>query len=167
VSLVPEDRSTEGLIGEFSLTENLTLGWGARSPWIHRGIIDRTKADFATARIIRNYDIAAAGPAVPAGTLSGGNQQKLILARALELAPKVVVAENPGRGLDVRASQAAFEHLRVAARQGAGVLIHSTDLDELLEWCDRILVVAKGQVHVAPPATDRELIGRLMLGADA
>jgi general nucleoside transport system ATP-binding protein len=164
VSLVPEDRSTEGLIGDFSLTENLTLAWDRRAPWISRGMIDHTKADLETARLLQHYDVDAPSPAVRAGTLSGGNQQKLILARALELAPRVVVAENPGRGLDVRATMAAFERLRMAARQGAGVLIHSTDLHELFEWCDRIIVVAKGQVHVTPPGADREMIGRIMLG---
>ena len=164
VSLVPEDRSTEGLIGDFTLTENLTLAWDRRAPWISRGMIDHAKASLETAKLIHDYGVTAAGPSVRAGTLSGGNQQKLILARALELAPRVVVAENPGRGLDVRATRAAFERLRIAARQGAGVVVHSTDLDELLEWCDRILVVAKGQVYVAPPGADREMIGRIMLG---
>ena len=164
VMLVPEDRSTEGLISDFSLAENLTLGWGRRSPWVHRGVIDHTKAELETSRLIQQYQIAASGGAALAGTLSGGNQQKLILARALEQAPRVVVAENPGRGLDVRATQAAFERLRLAARTGAGVLIHSTDLDELIEWCDRILVVAQGQIHVLSEDADREMIGRIMLG---
>jgi simple sugar transport system ATP-binding protein len=164
VSLVPEDRSTEGLIGDFTLTENLTLAWDRRAPWISRGMIDHAKAGLETAKLIHDYGVAAAGPSVRAGTLSGGNQQKLILARALEMAPRVVVAENPGRGLDVRATRNAFERLRMAARHGAGVVIHSTDLDELFEWCDRLLVVAKGRVHVAPPGADRETIGRIMLG---
>ena len=166
VSLVPEDRSTEGLITDFSVAENLTLGWGDRAPWVRRGIIDHSRAAVETARLIQVYDVAASGGGSLAGTLSGGNQQKIILARALEQAPMVVVAENPGRGLDVRASQAAFERLRTAARLGAGVLIHSTDLDELVEWCDRIMVVARGQVSVPPPDADRELIGRLMLGVE-
>lgn len=164
VSLVPEDRSTEGLISDFSLAENLTLGWGRRSPWVHRGLIDHAKAELETSRLIQHYEVAASDGATLAGTLSGGNQQKLILARALEQAPRVVVAENPGRGLDVRATQASFERLRSAARNGAGVLIHSPDLDELITWCDRILVVAKGQIHVPSPDADRELIGRIMLG---
>ena len=166
VSLVPEDRSTEGLIGDFSLTDNLTLAWGSSAPWVHRGLINKSKAEIETLRLIQRYGVTTAGPASLASTLSGGNQQKLVLARALEQAPRVVIAENPGRGLDVRAAQAALERLRLAARQGAGVLIHSTDLDELASWCDRLLVVAKGRVHVPPPDAGRDLIGRMMLGVD-
>lgn len=165
ISLVPEDRTTEGIIPEFSLTDNLTLGLGESAPWIHHGIIDHAAAREGTARLLERHDIVAPGPGAPAGTLSGGNQQKLILARALERHPRVLVAENPGRGLDIRATQASFERLRDAARQGAGVLIYSSDLDELIEWCDRVIVVAQGQVHVPPNQSDREALGRLMLVA--
>jgi simple sugar transport system ATP-binding protein len=98
--------------------------------------------------------------------LSGGNQQKLILARALEQQPRVLIAENPGRGLDIRAAQEAFERLRTAAENGAGVLIHSSDRDELFEWCDRILVVAQGTVHTVPADASRDTIGRLLLAVD-
>jgi general nucleoside transport system ATP-binding protein len=166
VSLVPEDRTTDGLIGDFSLADNLTLGWGGSAPWVHRGLIDNAKAASETAKLLQRYGVIASGPGTTAGTLSGGNQQKLILARALEQGPRVVVAENPGRGLDVKASQAALDRLRLAARQGAGVLIHSTDLDELVSWCDRLLVVAKGRVLAPPPEADRDVIGRMMLGVD-
>jgi simple sugar transport system ATP-binding protein len=164
VSLVPEDRSTEGLIADSSLAENLMLGWSRGAPWVHRGIIDFSKLETESRRVIEQYEVAASGPETLAGNLSGGNQQKLILARALEQSPRVIVAENPGRGLDVRAAHAAFARLRQAAKEGAGVIIHSTDLDELIDWCDRLLIVAKGQVKVPPPEADRELIGRMMLG---
>lgn len=164
VSLVPEDRSTEGLIADSSLAENLMLGWSRGAPWVHRGIIDFSRLETESRRVIEQYEVAASGPETLAGNLSGGNQQKLILARALEQSPRVIVAENPGRGLDVRAAHAAFARLRQAAKEGAGVIIHSTDLDELIDWCDRLLIVAKGQVKVPPPEADRELIGRMMLG---
>jgi ABC-type uncharacterized transport system ATPase subunit len=164
VSLIPEDRTTEGIIAEFSITENLTLGLGEFAPWVHRGLIDHAAAGKETARILRQYEVAAPGPDMPAGTLSGGNQQKLILARALERAPRVLVAENPGRGLDIRAARLSFERLRAAARQGAAVLIYSSDLAELFDWCDRILVVTQGEVHPPPFDATHQLIGRLMLG---
>lgn len=166
VALIPEDRTTEGIIGDFTVTENLTLGLGASARWVRHGLLDRRAARTETARILREYDIAASGPDLPAGALSGGNQQKLILARALEHNPRVLVAENPARGLDILAAQLSFERLRAAARSGAGVLVHSGDLEELLDWCDRIIVVAQGRVHTPPPQASRELLGRLLLGMD-
>lgn len=165
-SLVPEDRTREGIIADFPLTDNFTLGLGKSAPWVHRGIIHHAQSLTQTTRLLEQYQIAAAGPDTLAGSLSGGNQQKLILARALEQKPRVLVAENPGRGLDIRASVAAFEGLRAAARSGAGVLIYSSDLDELLDWCDRILVVTKGTVHTLPPDASRETIGRLLLAIE-
>ncbi len=164
VSLVPEDRAVEGVIADFTLAENMTLGLGGRAAWISHGLIDRARARSETSRLVRQHEIAALGPDTLAGTLSGGNQQKLILARALALRPRVLVAENPGRGLDIRAAQVSFGRLRTAAAEGAAVLIHSSDLDELLEWCDRIIVVANGRAHNPPPGSSRETIGRLMLG---
>lgn len=163
VALVPEDRSSEGIISDFTLAENLTLGLGDAAPWIHRGMVHRAEAKAATARVLSRYQIVAPGPGAIAGTLSGGNQQKLILARVLEQNPTVLVAENPVRGLDIRASQAAFGYLLAAARGGAAVLVHSSDLDELLEWCDRILVIARGEVYQPPAPADRDAIGRLLL----
>jgi ABC-type uncharacterized transport system ATPase subunit len=163
VSLIPEDRTTDGLIADFTLTENLTLGLGRAAPWVRRGIIDSQEARRLATDLITSHQIAASGPDALASSLSGGNQQKLILARSLERRPRVLIAENPGRGLDIRASQAAFQGLREAARQGAGVLVHSSDLDELLEWCDRILVVTRGRVITPPVNADSGTIGRLLL----
>jgi general nucleoside transport system ATP-binding protein len=167
VSFVPENRTSEGLIGEFSLAENLTLGLERSAAWVQGGLVNWSRAHQETAGIIERHGIVAAGPRAPAASLSGGNQQKLVLARALEANPRVVVAENPGRGLDIRSSRAAYERLREAARKGAGVLIYSSDLDELVEWCDRIVVVARGEVHGLAPGVDRDTIGRLMLSVRA
>jgi general nucleoside transport system ATP-binding protein len=166
VSLVPEDRTNEGIIADFSLTENLTLGLGASAPWVRHGWVDNRAARRQARSLLDRYDVVYSAPDDPAGTLSGGNQQKLILARALERKPRVLIAENPGRGLDVRASQEAFVRLRSAASEGAAVIIRSSDLDELLAWCDRILVVVQGRVHPAPANADRDVIGRLMLAID-
>ena len=163
VVLVPEDRTQEGLIPEFSLADNLTLGLADRAPWVHRGLIHRGQAIEGTEGIIRRYGIHAPSPEAAAATLSGGNQQKLILARALEAAPRTLVAENPGRGLDARAIQYAWKGLRAAADQGASVLIHAADVDELLEWCDRLMVVADGTVRELPAGGDRNVLGALML----
>jgi ABC-type uncharacterized transport system ATPase subunit len=165
VSLVPEDRLHEALVPEFSLSENITLALGRAAPWVRRGIIHPAEALTAASRLIEKYQIRAPGPGVPAGTLSGGNQQRLALALALERKSRVIVAENPGRGLDVRAARLGFEWLRAAAGRGAGVLIYSSDLDELLGWCDRFLVVSQGRVYSLPAGAGREEIGRLFLAA--
>jgi simple sugar transport system ATP-binding protein len=166
VSLIPEDRTSEGLIAEFSLTENLTLGLGKLAPWVRHGRIDHAMARKVAGHLLEQHGVVASAPDSRAGYLSGGNQQKLILARALARKPVVLVAENPGRGLDIRAAQFAFDSLRAAAGQGAGIMIHSGDLDELLEWCDRVLVVVKGVVHVPPVHASRDAIGRMMLSVD-
>jgi simple sugar transport system ATP-binding protein len=160
-TLIPEDRAT-GLIPDFTLIDNLTLGLGEKSPWVHRGIIYPGRAYEGGAEILTRHGVLAPGPHTRAGWLSGGNQQKLMLARALESKPRVILAENPGRGLDLRASHTAFEQFRKAAHDGAAVLIHSSDLEELLEWCDRIVVVAGGKVY-HPAEKTQASIGRLMV----
>jgi len=162
-AFVPEDRTLEGIIPEFTVTENLTLGLGRAAPWVHRGVIDTKLAFAATAELIARHGIDAQGPDARAGTLSGGNQQKLILARALEGHPRVLVLENPGRGLDLRAVREVYERLRAAASRGSAVLLHSSDLDELLEWSDRVLVVVSGVVIAMPAGSTRREIGERML----
>jgi simple sugar transport system ATP-binding protein len=96
------------------------------------------------------------------GALSGGNQQKLVLARELSAEPAIIVAENPTRGLDLRATAAIHVRLRDAARRGAAVVLHSTDLDEVLALATRVIAVHRGQLVDVP--NDRERVGRAMLG---
>lgn len=167
VAFVPEDRIHEALIPALSLTENYVLGTLGRLPFASGLRIGWGEARRRTGDLIARADVRAAGEAAAAATLSGGNQQKFIVARALDIAPRVVVAENPTRGLDLHATAAVHRELRRAAAAGAAVIIHSTDLDEVLALATRIVVVAAGQVRPPPPAGDRETIGRLMLGAEA
>ncbi|HSE52000.1 MAG TPA: ATP-binding cassette domain-containing protein [Gemmatimonadales bacterium] len=164
VALVPEDRTAEGLIGELSLTENLVLGLGADPRWARGARLDWNAARQRTAELIDGFAIVAPGPDARAGTLSGGNQQKLLLARALERQPAVLVMENPTRGLDVRTTQEMHQRLRAAASAGVTVIVHSTDLDEVLALADRILVVHRNVVREAPRSADRRLVGEMMLG---
>jgi general nucleoside transport system ATP-binding protein len=165
VAFIPEDRTSEGLIPDLSLTENVVLGSGPGEPWMRGGRIDWRMAERHTAELLRSYDVVAAGPRAPASSLSGGNQQKVVIARELSRRPRVVVAENPTRGLDLRASAAVHTRLRAAAEAGAAVLVHSSDLDEVLELATRVLVVSRGVV--AEPssggAAGREEIGAMML----
>jgi general nucleoside transport system ATP-binding protein len=163
VAFIPEDRSTEGLIPEMTLTENVALGSSESDPWIKGRMIDWREARARTAALLDEYAVAAPGPEVPAATLSGGNQQRVVVARELSRRPPVVVAENPTRGLDIRATAAIHARLRRAASEGAAVLFHSSDLDEVLELSTRLVVASRGVLIEPPPGAARETIGALML----
>lgn len=169
VAFVPEDRTTEGLIPSFTLTQNLVLGVGRGAPWIAgRRVrrVDWRAARRRTSELLAQYGVQAEGADATAGSLSGGNQQKFLVARALERRPRVLIAENPTRGLDIRAAGAVRARLREAADEGAAVLVYSTDLDEVLALGDRILVAAGGVISEAPPGADRTLLGEMMLRRD-
>jgi ABC-type uncharacterized transport system ATPase subunit len=166
VGFIPEDRTSEGLIPALSLTENVVLGLGREGPWVHRGRIAWREAEAKTAELLQSFEIAASGPRVQAAALSGGNQQKLVVARELSRTPAVVVAENPTRGLDISAAAGIHVRLRSAAAAGAAVLFHSADLDEVLYLADRVLVVTKGVIREAPPGASRAEIGAMMLGSE-
>jgi len=166
IAFVPEDRTTEGLIPTLSLTENVVLGVGRVASWISgRGLrrVNWVAAGARTTDLLGQFDVRAEGANATAGSLSGGNQQKLLIARALERRPRVLVAENPTRGLDLQAAADVHAHLRAAAAAGAAVLIYSNDLDEVLELGDRILVAANGVIAEAPAGADRRRLGEMML----
>ena len=166
VAFIPEDRTSEGLIPELDLTENVALGLGLDARWIRRGWIGWGEARARTASLLQEFAITASGPRAKAASLSGGNQQKLIVARELARSPAVIVAENPTRGLDVAAASAIHARLRFAAAAGAAVLFHSNDLDEVLALAERVIVVARGVISEVPPQTSRATIGAMMLGGD-
>jgi simple sugar transport system ATP-binding protein len=162
VAFIPEDRTSEGLVADLTLTENVVLGDAPGAGWR----VDWSAAERRTAELLRVYQVRARGPGARVRSLSGGNQQRLVLARALSLEPRVIIAENPTRGLDVAAAAAVHRRLEEVAEGGGAVLFHSTDLDEVLERSDRVLVMRQGELHPAPPGADREGVGRLMLGAE-
>jgi len=166
VAFVPEDRTTEGLIAAMSITENVVLGLGDDPRWARGPRLDWRAARARTAELIKAFDIVAPSPNVHAGALSGGNQQKIVLARALERHPALLVLENPTRGLDVRTTAEMHRRLREAARAGVTVMVYSTDLDEVLELAERVLVVWKGAVREAPRGADRREVGEMMLGVE-
>jgi simple sugar transport system ATP-binding protein len=163
VGFIPEDRTTEGLIPTLSLTENVVLGSRADDPWIRRGRVDWRVARARTAALLTEYEVVAPGPDVLAATLSGGNQQKVVVARELARQPRVVVAENPTRGLDLRAAAAIHTRLRTAAAAGAAVLVYSSDLDEVLALAGRVLVASRGTLIEPPPGATRAQVGELMV----
>jgi ABC-type uncharacterized transport system ATPase subunit len=160
VAFVPEDRTNEALIGSFSLTANFLLGNLDRAA----RLIDWPHFRRRTAALIERYDVRGGTVDDAIDTLSGGNQQKFILGRALERRPDVLVVENPTRGLDVLASATIHAALREAADQGSCVVVHSSDLDEVLALADRLLVLYKGEVRELPVDTSRDVVGDAMLG---
>ena len=158
VGFIPEDRHRDGLVLDFPLTENVALrGAGAR-----RGLARWPAAERRTAALLQAFDVRATGPRATARSLSGGNQQKLVLARELDGAPDAIIAENPTRGLDLRASRQIRDRLRAARDAGTAIVLYSSDVDEVLALADRMLVVYDGRVRDAP--LDREVVGRFMLG---
>jgi simple sugar transport system ATP-binding protein len=158
VAFVPEDRHRDALVLDFSLVENVALrGAGRRRghmAW--RTFADRTRA------LIAAFDVRGGSPERAIRQLSGGNQQKLVLARELDGEPRLVVAENPTRGLDIRATQEVHERLRLAARNGAGVVVYSSDLDEVLALASRVVVLHGAALRAVE--RDRDTVGRAMLG---
>ncbi len=164
VAFVPEDRTTEGLIPDMSITENVVLGLSEDPRWARGARLDWKAARERTAELIEEFDIAAPGPEARTGTLSGGNQQKIVLARALERHPAVLVLENPTRGLDVRTTGEMHRRLREAARAGVTVIAYSADLDEVLDLAERVLVMWKGEVREAERGADRRAVGEMMFG---
>jgi len=157
-ALIPEDRQRDALVLPFSVAENITLKGAGR----RQGRIDWRKQRELARRLTHEYDVRGASVVSPAASLSGGNQQKLVLARELSVQPAIIVAENPTRGLDLRATADVHGRLREAARMGAAVIVHSTDLDEVLALATRVIAVHQGQLFPVP--NDRETVGRAMLG---
>jgi len=163
IGFIPEDRTSEGLIPELSLTENVTLGLDHEAPWIRPGYIDWRAARARTSELVQQYGIVATGPGARAAALSGGNQQKLIVARELSRNPAVLVAENPTRGLDIGAAAAIRSRIRAAAEAGAAVVVYSSDLDEVLQLSHRTVVVCRGVLSEVSATATRDEIGRMML----
>jgi simple sugar transport system ATP-binding protein len=163
-AFIPEDRTTEGIIPDLTVTENIVLGLQQDRRWLRGLRLDWGAARLRTAAILSEFSIRAAGPNALAATLSGGNQQKVVLARALEHGPRLLIAENPTRGLDIRATREVHRRLREAADRGVAVVVYSTDLDEVLGLARRLLVVHRGLVREAPAGADRHTVGAMMLG---
>jgi general nucleoside transport system ATP-binding protein len=158
VGFVPEDRQHDALVLDFPLYENIALsGAGVR-----RGNIAWNAERDTTARLMEQYDVRAASPNARAQTLSGGNQQKLVIAREITAAPHALVVENPTRGLDVQATAAVHSRLRDASRRGTAVVLYSSDLDEVLAVAHRIVVLYNGTLFDV--AHDRDAVGSAMVG---
>jgi ribose transport system ATP-binding protein len=144
MALIPEDRKTEGLMLPMSVKDNLTLP--ALNSLAKAGIIDRQREAQEVDRMVKLLAIKAANLDIPVGALSGGNQQKVVIAKWLMIGPKIVLLNDPTRGIDVGTKQEIYQLLRKLADDGATILFYSTDYDELIGCCDRVLVMYDGSI---------------------
>ncbi|MFC9094604.1 ABC transporter ATP-binding protein [Streptomyces sp. NPDC057072] len=167
IGYIPEDRHRQGLLLEAPLWENRILGHVTERPNAKGFWIDPKGAQEDTRRIVKDYDVRTPGIDVTAASLSGGNQQKLIVGREMSHAPKFLIAAHPTRGVDVGAQAAIWDHIRAARREGLAVLLISADLDELIGLSDTLRVIYNGRlVADADPATiTPEELGSAMTGA--
>jgi simple sugar transport system ATP-binding protein len=168
LGLVPEDRHRYGLVLDFRLDENLVLKSYGRRPFSNRlGFLRFPLIAKHAENLIDQFDIrAGGGPATPAKSLSGGNQQKAIIARELDLSPDLLVVSQPTRGLDVGAIEYIHRRIIDERDKGRAVLLVSFELDEILGLCDRIVAMSKGEVVGVIPAeeADERRIGAMMAG---
>ncbi|WP_329251084.1 ABC transporter ATP-binding protein [Actinoallomurus sp. NBC_01490] len=167
IGFIPEDRHRHGLLLESPLWENRILGHQTQPPNVKGVLIDRQGSRSDTERIVREYDVRTPNIDVTAASLSGGNQQKLIVGREMSNDPKLLIAAHPTRGVDVGAQSAIWDHLRHARAEGLAVLLISADLDELIGMSDTLRVILRGRlVGEADPATiTPDQLGSLMTGA--
>jgi ABC-type sugar transport system ATPase subunit len=144
LQLLPEDRKAQGLVLQRSVLENITLG-DLRSVASH-GILRNSQARARAAGLIERLGIRAASADVPVGALSGGNQQKVLLARCLFTAPQVLIVDEPTRGIDVGAKRVIYDVLVSLVDEGLGVLMISSELEEVLGLSHRVAVMRRGEI---------------------
>jgi simple sugar transport system ATP-binding protein len=161
IGFVPENRQEEALIAEFTLTENLALA----SAGERNGLMNWRELASQTSTVIDEFNVRTNGPEQLPTQLSGGNQQRFVLGRELRNNPLLIVLENPTQGLDL--SAASFIHARMtnARDNGSAIVFYSSDLDELAEISDRVLVISRSEVTEVLP--DRNKIGNALLGREA
>jgi general nucleoside transport system ATP-binding protein len=169
IGYIPEDRHRHGLLLDAPLWENRILGHQTEEPNVRGGLINARAAREDTERIVKEYDVRTPGIEVTAGSLSGGNQQKLIVGREMSHSPRLLVAAHPTRGVDVGAQAGIWDLMRDARRQGMGVLLISADLEELIGLSDSIRVILRGRLSDVfdPDTVTAEDLGAAMTGADA
>ena len=168
VGYVPEDRQKNGLISEFSIAENLMLNGSFTKPFAQGlGIAFATRNKIAD-ELVKEFDVRTTSAQTPAGKLSGGNQQKVVLARELSREVELLVVSQPTRGVDVGSVEFIHERLVEERNSGKAVLLISTELDEVLALADRIAVMYRGKiVGIVNANTDRAKLGQMMAGVAA
>ncbi len=167
IRVIPQDRRNEALVLGWSIAENVALGRHQTAPLRRGSIIDRAAADAAAGDVIERFDVRPPNPHAIVDALSGGNQQKVVVGRTLGAHPKLIVAYQPTRGIDVGAAMLVRSRLIEARNAGAAVLLISFELDEIFELADRVLVMSGGRFVGAfdRAGVDRGRVGALMAGA--
>jgi ABC-type uncharacterized transport system ATPase subunit len=166
VGYIPSEQRTVGSIGDFSLVENMLMNYYFDDGFSKWGVMDTKKIRKLTEELISEYGVATPNPDVTAKSLSGGNLQKLILARVLSRKPRLLIVNLPTQGLDVGATEFVQNKLLEAKKERAGVLLISEDLDEILSLSDRIAPIYEGEIMDIIPgkSAERETVGALMAG---
>jgi simple sugar transport system ATP-binding protein len=167
IGYIAEDRQNDGLVLPFTLWENAVLGHQRDAPYGRGPWIDKGGARRRTQEIIDEYDVRTPGADVPIFTLSGGNQQKLIVGREITSDPSMLIASHPTRGVDVGAQALIWDILRDARSEGLATLLISADLEELIGLSDRLLVMLRGRVvaELDPSTVTPAELGSYMTGA--
>jgi simple sugar transport system ATP-binding protein len=166
VGHIPEDRHTHGMVASYTIADNLVLNAYDQQPFARRHTRRQTAIVQHAERLLHEFDIRAPGVFTQTGSLSGGNQQKLVVARECARPLTLLIAAQPTRGLDVGATAFVQQRLLQQRDQGCAVLLISTELDEILALADRIAVLYRGQFTTPRPAAEvsRQRLGQLMAG---
>ncbi len=166
VGHIPEDREKHGLVKNYFLTDNMALCTYYQEPFASGVVMQRPAIDAQADRLIPAFDVRPANPQATAGTLSGGNKQKVIIAREMSRGAKLLIASQPTRGVDVGSIEFIHKQIIAARAEGLGVLLISAELDEILALCDRVAVMFQGSIIATLPieAATREQLGLLMAG---
>jgi len=165
VGYIPEDRSVDGLVKDFSVAENLVLDVYHQAPYASGLAMRQDAIDESAGKLIQEYDIRTPSANAPVGTLSGGNQQKVIVAREMSRPLKAMIASQPTRGVDVGSTEFIHNQVIAARDAGSAVLLVSSELDEVVALADRIAVMYRGRVLAVVGAdAPREQLGLLMAG---
>jgi general nucleoside transport system ATP-binding protein len=167
VGHVPEDRGRDGIVADFSVAENLVLNLWDTEAFARRGTLQFSKIDDHARRLVEAYDVRTPSVHTPAGSLSGGNQQKVVVAREFDRPISLLVASQPTRGVDVGSIEYIHRELIAKRDQGTAIVLVSSELDEVLALADRVAVMFHGRL-VGPfdMPVSKEAVGRMMAGAD-
>jgi simple sugar transport system ATP-binding protein len=166
VAHIPEDRHRHGLVLSYPIADNMVLSTYYRAPYAHGVVLDEHAIDEHAQKLVREFDVRTPSTRTLASTLSGGNQQKVVIAREFSRPLKLLIAAQPTRGLDVGSIEFIHQNIVKQRDQGAAVLLVSAELDEILALSDRIAVMFKGKIIAVVPAAEatREGLGLLMAG---
>ena len=169
VAHVPEDRLRQGMVAAFEAAETSILGYQELEPFCHHYLMDGPAVGAHCAQLMERFDVRPRAPGLRSSSFSGGNQQKLVLAREMAREPKVLLVGQPTRGVDIGAIEFIHRELLKSRDQGCAVLVISVELDEILALADRILVMFAGRIVGEVPAgrADERTLGLMMAGAAA